>query len=491
MARRWDVEEKRRAPTGAARSFTDLLARGLVGISDQVLRDHLTLYQNACAELAMLDQARPLPWQQPAALPSLELQALLASPVRDLDLTIEGQLAEAIAQVEAELQSRGIVWRPHWYLGDGDFWTTDQATSINLPWYLANDKVWALVNDQDTRYTREDVVQILRHEVGHALGYAFEIWKDGLWKVTFGDFFQAYVDTYTPDPTSTDYVRHLHEMPSSPNAHYAQKHPDEDWAESFAVWLDPGSRWRETYAAWPGALKKLEAVQTLLVDWGRAYGPDMNRRIGRTIPYTDLAYTVADYLGVHTGPDPYEALLRRAPEVYSSIVLHELYFEGLARGASEGMAPSGRFEELATAAFGSVPAWGYDFRAAARASSGWVLTVWDRRDSRIRNVLIEGHARGVPPNADVLIALDLFEHAYVGDVGIRKDVYVGAWSRNINWAVVDMRTCAASPPPAPETLPVLVPPDLALATAGGVVSGPIVTAPPPESIAGVARTVPT
>lgn len=451
-ARRWAVEPKPAPPVAPVNMFSDLRERGLVGISDQVLRDHLSLYEGYCAELAALDLADGDGWRQPSAVPPAEAQMLLAMSVRDLGLTIEGQLAEAVEQVEAELQAKGVTWRPLWYLGDSDFWTTDQAISINLPWFLANDALWALVNDQETRYTRDDVVRILRHELGHAIGYAFELWKEGIWKVTFGDFFQPYLDEYTPDPASTDFVQNLHDSPAAASAHYAQKHPDEDWAETFAVWLDPGSRWQETYAAWPGALRKLEVVQTLLVDWGRAYGLPINRRVGRTVPYQTLDYTVADYLGVRTGPDPADNARRRLPTVYNAVVLHESYFGGLARGAGVGVPAASRFGDLATMAYGSFDAWAADLRAAARASSGWALTVWDRRGARLRNVVVAGHEVGVPAGADLLLALDAWEHAYAGDDGIRKDVYVGAVFRNLAWGVIESRALLAAPPPPPVTL---------------------------------------
>jgi superoxide dismutase len=447
IAARWDAEARRGAQVGPARTFPDLIDRGLVGISDQVLRDHLRLYEAECATLAALEQAKPQAWRVGSALPAPELQGLLASRICDLQLVIDGQLAEAIAQVEGELQAKGITWKPNWYLGESDFWTTDQATSINLPWYLANEQLWQLVNEHDIRLTREDVVAILRHELGHALGYAFEIWKEPLWRKSFGDFFQPYTDDYTPDPTSTDFVRNLHDAVAAPNAHYAQKHPDEDWAETFAVWLDPGSRWQEAYAAWPGALQKLEVVDLLLVSWGRAYGQPINRAVGRTVPYQTLTYTIGEYLGLRSGPDPADAVLSQLPYIYDGVVLHELYFEALARpGPLTALAPAVRFAQLAGDSFGSMEAWAADFRQACRAASGWALAVYGR-DGRLRNVVVEGHDRGVPANAAVMLACDLWEHAYAGDYGTRRDAYVAAWWRNIDWGIVDSRVNRVLPPP--------------------------------------------
>lgn len=449
------------SPIACAREFPEL-ARGLVGVSDRVLRDHLALYRAYCDELALLTTAsarRPL--AAPAGIPSAAVQDLLGRRVADLPLEISGKLAEVIEQLRGELVAKGISWFPTFYLGEPDFWTADQAVSINLPWYLADDVVWSLVNDQDARYAPEEVLAILRHETAHALGYAFELWRRSSWTKTFGDFFQPYQDTYPIDPTSTDYVRHLHAMDSAANAHYAQKHPDEDWAETFAVWLDPGSRWRETYAAWPGALAKLELVELLVTHQGAVYGPPVNTRVGRQVSFRTLDYTVAEYLGQGTAgaPDPREAAMRRAPEVYSAVVLHELYFEGLCRGpmGGFGMTP-GRFGALAGID------WEGDFRAAARAAgAGWVLTVWDRRDARVRNVLVAGHAQGVPPDCDVLLALDMHEHAYAGDVGTRRDVYVASYLRGINWVNIERRLDRALPPPPPVV--VIIPPGLVEASA--------------------------
>jgi hypothetical protein len=448
IAARWDAEEKRRAPTaGAARSFPNL-ARGLVGISDRVLADHLALYARLCDELGALDLVQPArPWNAPQTLPQEVVQRLLVTPVRDLNLAIEDKLAELLLQLRSELTARGITWFPSFYLGEGDFWTADQAVSINLPWWLANDALWEMVNagPGGPRYSEDDLMRVLRHEAGHALGYAFELWRQGAWKSAFGNFLAPYADTYTPDPASRDFVRNLHDSVAAPNAHYAQKHPDEDWAETFAVWLDPGSRWAEDYAEWPGALQKLRAVDLMLSKEGLAYGKTENTRVGRRVPYTALDYTVGDFLGQNDGPDPALGARRRLPEVYDGVVLHEAYFGGLTSGSDQ--TPRLGIIGAAAASFGSWEAWAADHRAAARAASGWVLTVWDRRDARVRNVLVADHSLGVPAGCDVLLALDMWEHAYAGDHGIRAADYVAAWWQNVDWGKVEGRLLVANPPP--------------------------------------------
>lgn len=439
----YDRHEKHGGPTaGPAQEFMVLRDRGLVGISDRVLQDHLGMYARWCDELAVLDAAvggRAL--SPPAPMPSGAVKDLLGRRVRDLPLQISGKLEEVLDELKREFTMKGIRWFPNFYLGEADFWTTDRATSVNVPWYLADDVVWSFVNGQDDRYEPEEVLAILRHELGHALGYAYELWRGPTWRSTFGDIHAPYLDEFTIDPQSRDYVQHLHSLDAAANAHYAQKHPDEDWAETFAVWLDPGSRWRETYADWPGALAKLEAVETMLVGEGAAYGPPAVTYLGKQVPYTTLDYTVGEYLGQVQAdkPDPRAAALRRLPEVYDAVVLHELYFGGLERGA--GLVPPGHFGELAGLS------WAGDFRAAAEASGvGWVLAVWDRRDARVRNVLVRGHDQGVPAGCDVLVALDMFEHSYAADYGARRDAYVAAWWRNVSWAVVNQRLDRAFPP---------------------------------------------
>ncbi|HEY0707654.1 MAG TPA: hypothetical protein VGG33_12705 [Polyangia bacterium] len=191
----------------------------------------------------------------------VELQKLLSTPVALLDLEPSGVLAECLDQVRAEVRAKGITFLPEFYLGDDDFWTSDRSISVNVPWYLASNVLWRLVNDHLFRYTRAEVLMYLRHETGHALNYAFELWRRRDWAQTFGDFKRPYRDVYNPNPWSRDYVRYLHRTGMY---HYAQKHPDEDWAETFAVWLDPSTRWRRRYKDWQVAFAKLEYVDRLI-----------------------------------------------------------------------------------------------------------------------------------------------------------------------------------------------------------------------------------
>jgi hypothetical protein len=240
-------------------------------------------------------QARSAALLPTAVVREVGLQKLLATRICDLTLRPEGILAECVEQVMGELRARGITFVPQYYLGDDDFWTADRAVSVNVPWYLANPTLWRLVNDHLFEYTREEVLMYLRHEAGHALNYAFELWRRRDWTQTFGDFRRSYRDVYNPNPWSRDYVRYLHRAGMY---HYAQKHPDEDWAETFAVWLDPTSHWRRRYRDWQVAFAKLEYVDRVVGIERACKGSPPNVRLGLRVPYTDIKETVAEYFDI-------------------------------------------------------------------------------------------------------------------------------------------------------------------------------------------------
>jgi hypothetical protein len=236
-----------------------------------------------------------VPLLPPRVVREVGQQKLLATRICDLDLRPEGILAECVEQVIGELRAKGITFVPAYYLGDDDFWTADRAVSVNIPWYLANPTLWRLVNDHLFEYTREEVLMYLRHEAGHAINYAFELWRRRDWTQIFGDFRRPYHEVYSPNPWSRDYVRYLHRAGMY---HYAQKHPDEDWAETFAVWLDPSSRWRRRYRDWQVALAKLEYVDRVVGIERACRGSPSNVRLGLRLPYTGIKETVAEYFDI-------------------------------------------------------------------------------------------------------------------------------------------------------------------------------------------------
>lgn len=193
------------------------------------------------------------------------MTGLAATPLRDLGLSITGSgLEPLVAQVEREMVAAGITRvRPHWYLSTE--WGVPFGTvSVAIPFYLSREDLSAFHKE---RYglvegaNAADILRYLRHEVGHVINYAYKLYERPDWTGVFGPFEAEYVEEYRPRAFSRDFVRHL-------PGWYAQKHPDEDWAETFAVWLTPGSDWQSAYAAWPGALAKLALCDRLMTDLG-------------------------------------------------------------------------------------------------------------------------------------------------------------------------------------------------------------------------------
>jgi hypothetical protein len=185
-------------------------------------------------------------------------EELLDVRMSDLPVAIEGTLAARIAQLRSELETRGLNFRLHFYLSD-EWFTPDGATAIAIPFYLAHPRLEKLEDAQMLEVEggeHEWCMRILRHEAGHAIDNAFRLRRRRQRQHTFGSPSKPYPEFYTPKPYSKSFVLHL-------DSWYAQSHPDEDFAETFAVWLTPNSEWRQRYAGWR-ALGKLEYMDGLM-----------------------------------------------------------------------------------------------------------------------------------------------------------------------------------------------------------------------------------
>lgn len=174
---------------------------------------------------------------------------------RDLGLTIAGTpLAAVIDEFRQELATVGIRrLQPDFYLST-EWGVPFESISIGIPFYLARPElvdVHAQLVGHLEGVGRPELLRYLRHEMGHVVNYAYRLYDQAEWIDHFGAMTQPYLEEYRPEPFSRRYVWHL-------PGWYAQKHPDEDWAETFAVWMTPGLDWRATYATWPIALAKLE-----------------------------------------------------------------------------------------------------------------------------------------------------------------------------------------------------------------------------------------
>ena len=133
--------------------------------------------------------------------------------------------------------------------------------------------------------TWSECMAILRHEAGHAVQHAYQLQRRRRWQQLFGPSSKHYPRYYRPNPASRRFVQHL-------RLWYAQSHPDEDFAETFAVWLRPRSNWRTRYAGWP-ALKKLEYVDELMAEIATER-PLLTHR-ERVDPLREMTQTLAEH----------------------------------------------------------------------------------------------------------------------------------------------------------------------------------------------------
>ncbi|HVC30526.1 MAG TPA: putative zinc-binding metallopeptidase [Steroidobacteraceae bacterium] len=199
-------------------------------------------------------------------------ERLLSLRFCDLGLQLQGsQIERRVRRLYSELEARGIGFQPHVWLSE-EWFSPDGVPGIAIPFYLAHPRLERL----ERRIMREAeggnarwFMRILRHEAGHALDNAYRLRRRRRWREVFGPASLQYPERYKARPGSRRYVHHLGEW-------YAQSHPTEDFAETFAVWLTPRSGWRKSYADWP-AFQKLSAVDELVADVRGRRPPVRNR----------------------------------------------------------------------------------------------------------------------------------------------------------------------------------------------------------------------
>jgi hypothetical protein len=187
-------------------------------------------------------------------------EQLLARRISGLGLSIRGTPVErGIRRLHRELDRRGIRLRPHCWVAL-EWFSPDGIPGIAVPFYLLHPRLRALqrraAGEAEGGSARE-LMRLLRHEAGHAVDNAWRLRRRAGWRAAFGPASRRYAGSYRPRPGSRRYVQHL-------GGWYAQSHPAEDFAETFAVWLAPRSQWRRRYADWPPALRKLRYVDELM-----------------------------------------------------------------------------------------------------------------------------------------------------------------------------------------------------------------------------------
>lgn len=173
----------------------------------------------------------------------------------DLRLTLKySHIARHLQQLYQELDRRQLKFRPHIWLAD-EWFSPDGVPGFTIPFYLAHPRLARLERKMMREVeggNRNWLMRILRHETGHAFDTAYRLRRRKDWRQTFGFASRSYPKAYRPKLYSRHFVLHLGHW-------YAQAHPTEDFAETFAVWLQSRSSWRRQYADWP-ALKKLQYV---------------------------------------------------------------------------------------------------------------------------------------------------------------------------------------------------------------------------------------
>jgi hypothetical protein len=218
----------------------------------------------------------------------VSLANLLQRRIGELNLRFDDTpIARLTRRLYDEMEKAGLIFRPVVYLSD-EWGCPDRVPIIGVPFYLANPELMRLEEEfmeGVEAESDEDIMRYLRHEAGHAVNYAYRLYERPEWTELFGPFVRPYPDDYTPNPFSRSFVRYL-------PGWYAQKHPDEDFAETFAVWLDPQSNWREVYADW-SCLPKLVYIDEFVRSSGSQPPPVTAEAYDTKEPY--LSTTIAEH----------------------------------------------------------------------------------------------------------------------------------------------------------------------------------------------------
>jgi hypothetical protein len=237
-------------------------------------------------------------------------EQLLGLRICDLKLRIPGsELESRIQTFYRELDDRKIAFKPVCYLGD-EWFCPEGTAAIAIPFFLAHPRLKKLEERMMMEVeggTEIWCLRLLRHEMGHVMNHAYLLEQRPEWQKVFGSASIDYSEYYRARPYSKRFVRHLEDW-------YAQSHPEEDFAETFAIWLAPGLDWRQKYRGWK-ALAKLEYVDRLMQELA-GQPPHKISRVKMSVA-TRLRSTLAHYYArrkriyAQDFPDFFDADLRR------------------------------------------------------------------------------------------------------------------------------------------------------------------------------------
>ena len=139
-----------------------------------------------------------------------------------------------------------------------------------------------------------------------------------------------------------------------------------------------------------------------------------------------------------TGTPEYNELKRRMGFEFNGMRLHEYYFENL--GGKEAVNKAGKLSKKMAEDFGSYENWEKDFKStAAMRGIGWTILYQDDKTGRLLNQWINEHETGHPAGCIPILVLDVFEHAFITDYGLKRADYIEAFFRNINWPKAESR----------------------------------------------------
>jgi hypothetical protein len=244
----------------------------------------------------------------------------------DLGLTLDAHwIQESIERLGHDLARRGIRFRPHVWLSS-EWFSPSGVPGIAIPFYLAHPRLMRLERNLMLEVeggSRRDFQRILRHECGHAIQSAYRLNRRKRWHELFGKSSKKYPDVYRPDPASRQFVQHL-------PMYYAQSHPDEDFAETFAVWLGSRHAWRRRYEGWP-ALHKLEYMDEIMGEVRATAAPVRTRR--KVDPASRIKTTLREHYALRMEQGQFGA-----PDIYDQD-LRKLFVAERVEGAE----PAGRF----------------------------------------------------------------------------------------------------------------------------------------------------
>lgn len=262
---------------------------------------------------------------------NLSDEELLEKKIAHLGLKLEGAEPEPlIKQLYDELTQKGLAFHPKCHVGD-EWFVPVGVPAIFVPFFLVHERLRKLERKMMLEVEGETpgwFMKLIRHEAAHAYAYAYQVFKKRKWQRVFGH--TSADDTpqfYRPRPYSRSFVVHLDDW-------YAQSHPDEDFAETFAVWLTPGLDWRARYKDWK-ALAKLEYLDELMKEI--AGKPPVHMPEYKTSEHDCLNVKLKTYyarkrkLYEDTYPDFYDKDLRKlfnagaevAPRVKASVWLRQ------------------------------------------------------------------------------------------------------------------------------------------------------------------------